>query len=617
MDNNVKKVKGSIFVRQKNTIIAFAIIFAVLLGAYIFIIRPLFSDDDSNTQVSLPLIWENEVSSVSGVMMFEHIERASVSEINVHNPSLISKNGEQYVDWSIYRAAENSTVGGYQINKNALYLKGYEYAPFNENDTSSMLASVINDAGFTLAISRVVDHAKDLSKYGLDFENEADATYCEIVTLDGKSYKFYIGDKIPSGNAYYVKMAGKDLCLDEKSEFYGQEIENDSVYIYNCSNLLISPTEVISPILTYPLNTSVQAYFDMFTIIEYTGEGEDNFTTKIQLCATQNKNFLTKPISAFAQEAIYYTDVPKGYYSSSAFEDLFESFINGINGISVKELAVLRDGVDEKDNPIKYYGFDDATMDKYFEGGFAYTLAFSWNGIDNIIDISHLTENGTYYVYSAIYNTICEVSADTLSFLEWDQTVFIDKEFFRVSIKNCSKFEIFGKYFELSTDSDYTEKSVDVSFDLNIDSNGKTAVSSEDFIQNGTMSVSERTENFRTLYRLLLFTGLYDPLGDEEVDKIRDGNEPFAVIKITTRAHDISIDDPDSEEGETNTVTVEGMTRTYRFYKYTSGRCLMTTQDEKGEEVGNYYLMTAKVEQLLRSADKVVNDELISIMDRE
>ena len=45
MDNNIKKVKRSIFARQKNTIIALAVIFAVLLCAYIFIIRPLMKDD--------------------------------------------------------------------------------------------------------------------------------------------------------------------------------------------------------------------------------------------------------------------------------------------------------------------------------------------------------------------------------------------------------------------------------------------------------------------------------------------------------------------------------------------------------------------------------------------
>ncbi len=616
MDNNVKKIKGSIFARQKNTIIALAIIFALLLCAYIFIIRPLFSDDADTTTQTLSLIWENEVTSVGGVMMFEHIKRDDISEINVHNPSLASKQGNRYVNWSVYRAPKKETVGGYEIEKGSLYLKGYEYAPLNDTDTSSVLASVVNDAGFTLALSRILDHASDFSKYGLDFENEEDITYCEIKTLDGKAYKFYIGDKIPSGNAYYVRMAGKDVCIDKNSEFYGQEIENDSVYIYNCSNLLISPTDIVAPIMTYPLNSSLQGYFDMFTLIDYTGEGEKDNVTRVQLYATQNKSFMTKPQSAFAQEAIYYSDIPKGYYSSTAFERLFQDFAGGLTGTSVKELAVLMDGVDDKGNPDKYYGFDDATIDKYFVGGWAHTLVFSWNGVANAIDISHKTENGTYYVYSGIYNTICEVSADTLAFLEWDQTGFIDKDFLRLAVKNCSKFEVLGKYFELTEGSDYTEKEVDVAFDIKIDSNEKTSISSDSFLTNGAMTASERMENFRTLYRILMFTGVIEPLDKDTVDKAMD-NEPFAVIKVTSRDHAVSIPDPDGKEGETKTVTVKGMTRTYRFYKLPSGRCLMTTQDDDGEEMGNYYLLTAKIERVLRSAESVAADKLISIEERD
>ncbi len=622
MDNNIKKVKRSIFARQKNTIIALAVIFAVLLCAYIFIIRPLMKDDSETASTPISLIWENEIESGGTVMMFEHIERASISEIKVHNPSLLSKYGEAYVDWSIYRATEDTTVGGYAIEKDSLYLKGYEYAPLNDNDTNSVIASIVNDAGFPLTVSRVIDHAEDFSKYGLDFESEDDATYCEIITVSNKTYKFYVGDKIPSGTAYYVRMAGKDVCTDKNSEFYGQEIENDSVYIYDCSGILVSPTEAVSPILTYPLNTSLQAYFDSFEISEYVDSADSSDRKQeavVKLISARGKDYLSKPVSAFAQEAIYYTETPAGYYSSSAFEDLFEDFANGLSGAKVCELATLLDG-EEDGKTYKYYGFEDSVRDKYFEGGVAYNLSFYWNEIRNELLISHLTENGTYYVYSLVYNTICEVSAETLSFIAWDQSMFIDRKFFSVSIYNCSNFSVKGKYYDFSLDGDYTEKDVNVSFDVETDSNNKQKVTSDNFVENGKMSASERTKNFRELYSLLLLSYLNEMLSDEEVEEICQG-EAFAEISISTRNHTTSIIDPTSQTEEEITLNVPGMTRVYRFYKFSSGRCLVTTQDkiegEASKEIGRFYMLNAKVEQILKAAEKVANDEPISSYERD
>ncbi len=621
MDNNMKKTKGSIFSRQKNTIIALALVFAVLLGAYLFIIRPLMKDDSSSTSAPVSLIWQREVQSSAGIMMFEHVPRDSVSKIAVHNPALSTTGSESYVDWAIYRAAESTKIGGYEIEKGALYLEGYEYAPLEDNDTDSVIASIINDAGFTLAVSRVVDHAGDLSKYGLDFESDDDATYCEITTLDGKTYKFYIGDKIPSGNAYYVRLAGKDICLDKNSEHYGKEIENDSVYIYDCAGVLISPTDAVSPILTYPLNSSLIAYFDKFSITEYSENDDEKGNVKVDFRSAMTKDYLTKPISSFAQEAIYYAKIPAGYHSSSAFEGLFESFVDGLRGSRVVELATLNEKINEEDGSTYYrFGFTDDVLNKYFSGNTAYMLNFMWNGINNDVIVSRPNEDGLCYVYSLVYNTISEVSMDTLSFLEWKQSVYIDKDFFKVNIINCSKFEVSGSYTELSG-GEYINKNVDASFDVKLNANkDNIVVSSENFKENGTMSESQRTENFRTLYQILLFAGLSEKVDSATVQEAMK-TPAYATIKITTRDHTKTVTDPDSEDGEQIEVTVLGMTRIYRFYTLTSGRTLMTSQNvyqdgTTDEEVGEYYMKSSIVEMLLVSADKIVNDVAISKYDR-
>ncbi|MBE6607482.1 MAG: DUF4340 domain-containing protein [Ruminococcaceae bacterium] len=624
MNNNVKKIKSSVFVKQKNTIIALAVIFAVLLAAYLFIIMPLMEDDTNVDVTPIELIWKNEVKGVNNrVMMFEHIERASVAEIKVHNPALASTYGKQYVDWSVYRAEKGSEIGGYTIEEDTLYFKGYEFAPIYEDDTTmtSAIASIINDAGYTLTLSRVTDHATDFSKYGLDYENDEEAIYCEITSTDGASYKFYVGDKIPSGTAYYVRVAGKDVCMDKNSEFYGQEIENDSVYIYDCANVLISPTDAISPILTYPMDSNTQAYFDAFSILEsYSVDGEDAETV-IEFFAV-NDSYKKKPISAFAPMALYYTTVPKGYYSSGAFENLFEKFMNGLSGTKVCELATLMTTVDEETGKEElYYGFSDEVVSKYFKDGHTYCISFSWNGFPSVIYVSEMTENATYYVYSLIYNTICEVSADTLSFLEWDKTMFIEKEIFQMNIIQCEKIEISGTYFDYALESgkEAGQKLVEAIFNLEIGKDDSLSVTSPN-ANIGNMTEKDWVANFRVLYQILLTMGVRDPIDEEYAAEIMKG-EHFAEMTVVSAEQTVYKTDDEGNETAVVDYVVPSMTRIFRFYKYTSGRCLVTIEsiDENGKsegETGSFYLMTAGVELMLKSADKLINGETISKYER-
>ena len=625
MNNNSKNIKQNAFFRQTIVTVILASLFLVLLIAFL-VISPFMKDDENGSDVVASLIWEKEVAGTGGsILMFEHLTRDNISTISVHNPALGTSHGAQYVDWMLYKATENVSVGKNIIEKGNFYIKGYEYAPLYESDTDSAVASIINDAAYTLTLSRLVDHAEDFSKYGLDFENDAEATYCEIVKDDGTVYKFYIGDRIPSGTAYYVRMAGTDLCLDENSELYNTEIENDSVYIYDCSNVLISPTEAVSPILLYPMAGTNHAYFDFFTIKEYT-EKEEEPTPKIEMRATNTRSYLTNPltnpVSAFAANAKYYSVIPKGYHSSSAFDELFADFVDGLNGISVKELATYVVYTDEETGEEKVkYDFSDV-INKYFEDGPAYTMAFSWKGIENIVDVSHKTENNTYYVVSYVYNTICEVSADTLAFLEWEQKAFIGKEMLRLVITDCKEISISGKYADDNSESGW--KTVETLFELEIEDDDISDVISKrpdgTLDGKGNMTDKEWIENFRSLYRSLLFVYVKGTVSEEKVNEIMQG-DAFATITITTSDHTTTYVEPDDKDAETEEIKVDGMKRIYRFYQYSSGRCLMTIQDKisgtKGDETGTFYLTMASIEKILKSAEKMAGAEQIDLYERE
>jgi hypothetical protein len=97
--------------------------------------------------------------------------------------------------------------------------------------------------------------------------------------------------------------------------------------------------------------------------------------------------------------------------------------------------------------------------------------------------------------------------------------------------------------------------------------------------------------------------------------------ESFAEIKITSSEQTIYKTDEEGNQTALPDFTIPSMTRIFRFYKYTSGRCLVTIEsvDENGKsegESGAFYLMTSNVEFVLRSADKLLNGESISIYER-
>ncbi|MBQ8743365.1 MAG: DUF4340 domain-containing protein [Clostridia bacterium] len=617
--NNSKKTKHSSFFRQSVIIGVLATLFVVLLVAFL-IIAPYIKDDSSEDEITASLIWKNEVAGIDGsVLMFEPVAQEDISEINVHNPGLATTHGAQYVDWKLYQAKEDVSIGKNIIEKGNFYIEGYEYAPLYATDSDSAVASIINDAAYTLTLSRLVDHADDFSKYGLDFENEEDATYCEVVKADGTRYKFYVGDRIPSGTAYYVRMAGTDTCLDKDSEFYNTEVANDSVYIYDCTNVLISPTDAIAPILLYPMAGTNHAYFDLFTIIEYVDK-DTKPITKIEMRATNMRSYLKNPLSTFSANAKYYSVVPDGYHSSSAFDDLFSNFVDGLSGISVKELAEYEIVINEKTGKedVKY-SFSEETLNKYFEDGILYTMAFSWKGIENIVDISNKTENNTYYVISYVYNTICEVSADTLAFLQWEQNAFIGKEMLRLVITDCEQIKLTGKYADNLSQNGW--KNVDTEFNIEVQDDNIFAVESTTSVGKGNMTEKEWVENFRTFYRTLLLVNVKGSLTQEEISEIMKG-EAFAELSITTRDRTASYVEPDDQEAEAEEIKVEGITRIYRFYQYSSGRCLMTIEsimkDGSSEgEKGNFYLTVATVEKMLKSAEKMANAEAVDLHERE
>ncbi len=126
------------------------------------------------------------------IMMYEHLERSEIQEIEVHN--------------------EHGEFGFYYDEKDeSFYVKGYPAAPYDKEKISKLFVS----AGYTLSIERVTTKCENWEEYGLA-ESDNPAWYT-ITSREGNKHTVYIGDIIPTGAGYYVRYKDRDAVyiLDE------------------------------------------------------------------------------------------------------------------------------------------------------------------------------------------------------------------------------------------------------------------------------------------------------------------------------------------------------------------------------------------------------------------
>lgn len=597
-ESKTSKKAKNIFKNQIGIIITVFIVAALLLVVYFALVRPIVKGNSTDThQSEIRLIWQDEVNYSGGrILMYEHIESENIKSIDVHNPQNAEKYGEQYVDWGIYRF-EGEDPDGY-LENGSLYFRDYEFAPHD----STKFVYMTTACGLAISNSRIEDHCTDYSRYGLDYASDEEAIYYVITKTDGTSYKVYIGDRLPSGSGYYVRVIGKDINLEGEQT----EMEKDSVYVassaYLASTVLTCPQNLTTPYLTYPINPNVSSTFDYFMFIDHQ---EDRTISFIPIKSEKD------PFMAFKGLSIYCSVSPEGYFSSTAFESVFSLF-QDVQGSEVLELASPQ--ISQEDGE-EYLGFSDETIEKYFPDEARYTLSFRHAGIDNTVLISKLQENSYYYAYSMVMNTIVKLDYETLYFLSWEPETFLSREVVNIKIDNCESVSVSGMYKDLGIDYPGRdgEQRINETFKLDGTVKGLTVTA-----MNKGETVD--TDNFREFFRLLIQMYIREEIDKEDVEKALEG-EAIAKVQVVTRERTVYKTDEEGNETSQIDYIVPSVTRIFRFYRITNGRCLVTTEsvDEDGVstgEAGSFYIMTARVEQLLSSAISVIEGIEIDGTDR-
>ena len=366
--------------KQLKLIIIIGITAVVLLCVYFFAVVPLVARL-SQTDTEVPELLPGEVlGNNNRILLFEHVEKAGIAEIEVHN---------QYGTFAFYRGTDDE-----------FYIRDNEGAPYD----LSMLSSLVVSAGYTLSMTRVTTECEDWEEYGLStYDNPA---WYKLTTLDGTEHVVYIGDKIPTGAGYYVRYQ-----------------DRDAVYVLDSSigtTLLAKLTDLITPILAYPIGKT-DAYTCRDFYIEHNGER----TIWIDYV---KKNDQTK----YASSSIYQMKAPADYIPNSTnYETILQKFVQ-LTGTRTLEVGKAEDIMDTE--TLARYGLDKPE----------YVIHYNYSDIDNYVYVSSKNEDGTYYAYSLLFNLVAEVSGDTFDFLEWGLIKYVDRSLFSMNINDIAEIQIQG-----------------------------------------------------------------------------------------------------------------------------------------------------------------------------
>ncbi len=366
--------------KQKRIILILGIAAVVLIAAYFAVVVPIMNSMATDEE-KVPELLDGEVlGTANRILMFEHVEKSDMQEIEVHN---------SHGDYAFYRGTDDE-----------LYIRGNEGAPYSLTALSSLVVS----SGYTLSMERVQIDCADMSEYGLADSDHP--SWFTITKTDGEKHTVYIGNRIPTGAGYYARYEGRN-----------------AVYILDSSlaaTLLADVTALITPILSYPVSSTtyytVEDFYiardgELFVWIDYLTEEEKAET---------------------ASTAIYQMKYPTSYETSSTnYDTILQSFAD-FEGL----YTVAIGNTEETLSPelLLTYGID---MEKP-----AYELHYKYSGVDNYVYFSKKNEDGTLYAYSMLFNLVAVVDYSKVEWLDWDIIWYVDTPIFSKNINDIAEIQV-------------------------------------------------------------------------------------------------------------------------------------------------------------------------------
>lgn len=513
------------------------------------------------------------------VLIYPKLERADIASIRVVNEkdafTFVKKDDGSFMIENYPGIAYNSTMFATLVT-----LTGY---------TSTLARLDLSDPNVAYGFA-----ANGYAEYGLPDNPDDAKKYFVITATDGTAHKVLIGNEITSGAGYYVRYVGRDSVYVMKEL---QKAEGTSTF---AATLLGTTEDFVTPLGVVPMNSTT--YFDVtnFTLSRVPHDFVSSGGRLDQII-----KFSYEPIEN--RNGTFYANIPyvaqgslSGYTINSYHADDCLQNLQLMSPLRTVQINRESDPLDEATFALKY--------------GVAYVLEFTYNEsrnssqtvtskYDQIVWISPMTENGTYYLFAEIYDMVVEVSRSDLEFLEWNSFEWISADVFTGNIGYCEEITVSGKVgtaegltgvtfarFQLDNSASPTNE------DGTMDTTKLRVIA--DYLR-GTENVRMEltgTTPFRQFYQTLIYSslsGYAQALSEEQMDAYRASGDDGADIIITMRFN----------------MGKKTVTRYYRFYHYADRQSFMTL-DGKGE----FYMERARTTKIFNDLGRVLlNDPGVTI----
>ena len=523
-----------------------------------------------------------------------------------------------------------------------------------------LFAQLSVGCGYTISMQRLEnpvrlpDGSIDYSEYGLAPETRTEKnedgtdkvdengnpvtydykpTWYTVTTMTNETYTVTLGDPTVSEAGYYARYE-----------------DRDTVYILSSANLdaaVLQPVEaLINPMMVYPmsLNTYFQVsnftyrsdidhyaiYRDMvkevigFDLDTVEPDEEGNYSEEVQakldeaskaIADMDEKDFAkmydrlfvenSRLVTAFSfidmdlRTDTLYSSVP--YMMSSDYmagylpnSDNIGAVLQGLYSMQFDRVEVLS----PTDEELEEYGLDMPAHDFSFTYKNAEGQEF-----DNHFILSDKTEDGKYYGYSEIYDMILVIDESQLTYLEWEEIDWYEREYFLFNIAHVQTIKLEGAGVKspivFTLDNSKSDQSKGMNSDkLEIYANGQLMDYTLTVTKpSGSQATETASYNFRRFFQALLTASMEGnaELTPEEMQAFRETPDGECLLKLTIHADD----------GKGSTANI-----CYRFYRYTERKAYFTVEvldsttdtGNPTEAQGVFYVLRSFCDKLIADA---------------
>ena len=523
-----------------------------------------------------------------------------------------------------------------------------------------LFAQLSVGCGYTISMQRLEnpvrlpDGSIDYSEYGLAPEKRTEKnedgtdkvddegnpvtydykpTWYTVTTMTNETYTVTLGDPTVSEAGYYARYE-----------------DRDTVYILSSANLdaaVLQPVEaLINPMMVYPmsLNTYFQVsnftyrsdidhyaiYRDMvkevigFDLDTVEPDAEGNYSEEVQakldeaskaIAAMDEKDFAkmydrifesnSRLVTAFSfidmdqRTDTLYSSVP--YMMSSDYmagylpnSDNIGAVLQGLYSMQFDRVAVLS----PTDEELEAYNLDIPAHDFSFTYKNAEGQEF-----DNHFILSDKTEDGKYYGYSEIYDMILVIDESQLTYLEWEEIDWYEREYFLFNIAHVQTIKLEGAGVKspiiFTLDNSKSDQSKGMNSEkLEIYANGDLMDYTLTVTKpSGSQATETASYNFRRFFQALLTASMEGnaELTPEEMQAFRETPDGECLLKLTIHADD----------GKGSTANI-----CYRFYRYTERKAYFTVEvldsttdtGNPTEAQGVFYVLRSFCDKLIADA---------------